>query len=376
MERLNDDRMRLVLVGVVTAMVFCGSAKADFTFGEPTPLDATINSGGHPCFDCISADGLEMYIDKPTNGNPWSNSWDIFVSTRATPNDSWSVPVNLGYPVNSNKLDGYACLSSDGLTLYFAGHRPGGYGAQDIWVTTRPYKGAHWAIPENLGPTINTSSYDSTPWITPDGLVLYFSSDRPGGSGNDDLWVAKRPTTEDNWGNPVNLGPLVNSAAYDSFPCISANGSVLLFSEYPIQGPLRPGGFGRSDIWMTTRETSERVPEGYWIEPQNLGPLVNSPDWDAQPRLSPDDSFLYYSSERPGAPAGGWNIWQAPILPIVDLNGDGIVDADDICIMVDHWGTDYSLCDIGPTPLGDGVVDVEDLKVLAEHLFEEVPPIQ
>jgi len=65
-------------------------------------------------------------------------------------------------------------------------------------------------------------------------------------------------------------------------------------------------------------------------------------------------------------------IGQAPIIPIFDFNGDGIVDSADMCIMIDHWGEDYSLCDIGPTPLGDGVVDVEDLKVLAEHLFEEV----
>ena len=57
---------------------------------------------------------------------------------------------------------------------------------------------------------------------------------------------------------------------------------------------------------------------------------------------------------------------------IVDLNGDGTVDAADVCIMVDHWGEDYPLCDIGPTPWGDEVVDVEDLKILAEHLFEEV----
>jgi hypothetical protein len=64
-------------------------------------------------------------------------------------------------------------------------------------------------------------------------------------------------------------------------------------------------------------------------------------------------------------------MWQAPIIPIVDFNGDGIVDALDMCIMVDHWGENYSLCDIGPTPLGDGIVDVEDLIVLAEHLFEE-----
>jgi N-acetylneuraminic acid mutarotase len=61
---------------------------------------------------------------------------------------------------------------------------------------------------------------------------------------------------------------------------------------------------------------------------------------------------------------------------IVDFNGDGIVDAADMCIMVDHWGEDYSLCDIGPTPFGDGVVDVQDLIVLAEHLFEEIPPAE
>jgi inhibitor of cysteine peptidase len=61
------------------------------------------------------------------------------------------------------------------------------------------------------------------------------------------------------------------------------------------------------------------------------------------------------------------------IEPVVDLNGDGIVDAADMCIIVDHWGEDYSLCDIGPMPWGDGIVDVEDLKVLAEHLFEVYP---
>ena len=57
---------------------------------------------------------------------------------------------------------------------------------------------------------------------------------------------------------------------------------------------------------------------------------------------------------------------------IIDFNGDGIIDAADICVMIDHWGENYSLCDIGPTPFGDGIVDVHDLIVLAEHLFEEV----
>jgi hypothetical protein len=61
------------------------------------------------------------------------------------------------------------------------------------------------------------------------------------------------------------------------------------------------------------------------------------------------------------------------IEPIVDLNSDGIVDSADICIIIDHWGTDQPLCDVGPMPWGDGIVDVQDLIVLAEHLFKEIP---
>jgi len=105
----------------------------------------------------------------------------------------------------------------------------------------------------------------------------------------------------------------------------------------------------------------------------NLGPTVNGVDSDIGPSISPDESTLYFSSDRPGG-SGGIDLWQAPIEPIVDLNGDGIVDSADMCIIVDHWGENYSLCDIGPTPLGDGIVDFQDLIVLAEHLFEEIFP--
>ena len=73
---------------------------------------------------------------------------------------------------------------------------------------------------------------------------------------------------------------------------------------------------------------------------------------------------------------GGLDLWQAPIVPIVDLNGDAFVDAADMCIVVDNLGTDNSLCDVGPMPWGDGIVDVKDLIVLAEHLFEEFPPVE
>ena len=136
---------------------------------------------------------------------------------------------------------------------------------------------------------------------------------------------------------------------------------------------LRPGGYGGrwGDLWVTTRPTKDDP----WGEPVNLGPTVNSAYTEMTPSISADGSTLYFESDRPGG-FGGHDLWQAPISPVVDLNGDGIVDSADMCIVVDHWGTEDSLCDIGPMPFGDGIVDVQDLIVLAEHLFEEVPPLE
>ena len=366
MKWLNGNKMRMVLVGFTAAIVIgSGSAKADYVFGEPTALEATINSGGNPWFDCISNDGLELYIEKPISGNT-TGTWDLFVSTRATTNDLWSAPIKLESPVNTSSDEAFACLSSNDLELYFASDRPGGSGHNDLWVSTRPTRFDSWGPPENLGPTINTSVGDLSPWITPDGLELYFTSRRPGGSGNYDIWVTKRPTIEDNWGDPVNLGPVVNSAAFDAFPCLAPGGLVLFFSDYPETSyQIRPGGLGQTDMWMSRRQSITDP----WEPPVNLGPGLNSGARDVQPRLSPEGDVLYFSSMRSGGHSGGFNIWQVSIEPICDLNNDLKVDLTDMLIMVDHWGEDYSLCDIGPTPFGDGIVDVEDLKVLADYII-------
>jgi hypothetical protein len=98
---------------------------------------------------------------------------------------------------------------------------------------------------------------------------------------------------------------------------------------------------------------------------------VNSSALDGHPDISADGSTIFFMSTRPGG-LGGHDLWQAPVLPVVDLNGDGIVDSADMCLMVDHWGEYYPLYDIGPTPLGDGIVDTQDLVVLSEYLFEDI----
>ncbi len=376
MKWLNDYRMRLVLFGVVVSIVHGGgSTKADFIFGEPVNLGPTVNSLYGELDPCLSADGLELYFHSNRPGGYGSH--DLWVTRRPSLNDAWSMPTNLGRTVNSSSLDQCPYISSDGLSLFFCSDRSGGLGNADIWVTTRPTKTGPWEPPANLGPLINTSSIEGHPYISADGLSLYFADvtapgdipTRPGGYGGGDIWVSTRQTSErmpeGYWGEPQNLGAVVNSPAYDAAPCISSDGLMLFFHSE------RTGGYGNHDIWVARRKT----PDDPWEEPVNLGPLVNTSLGDGGPALSADGKTLYFMSGGT-VNSGNFDLYQASILPIVDLNADGIVDSIDMCIMVDNWGTDNKLCDIGPMPWGDGIVDVQDLIVLAEHLFEQFPPAQ
>jgi len=233
----------------------------------------------------------------------------------------------------------------------------------DLWVTTRETIDDDWREPVNLGPAVNSSAGDVGPRISGDGLSLFFASDRPGGYGDRDLWVTTRATLADNWDPAVNLGPNVNTSAAEIGLDISADGLMLCFSSN------RPDGYGNADLWITTRSTVCDP----WGPATNLGQRANTTYGESGPSISADGLSLYfcdYTAPRPGG-FGGIDLWQAPLLPIVDLNGDRVVDSADMCIIVDHWGEDYPLCDIGPTPVGDGIVDVQDLIVLAEHLFED-----
>jgi len=359
MKLLNDYGMRLGFVGIVAAIVLRGgNAKADFTFGTPTKLGPIVNSSYTDATSSISADGLSLYFGSTRPGG--YGGWDLWFANRATTEDPWEEPVNLGPMVNSSVDDLYPGVSGDGLSLYFVSYRSGGSGGRDLWLTTRATTSDPWGEPANLGPVVNSSAHEMAPSISANGLELYFSGwgyvFRPGGYGNADIWVTTRPTKDALWGEPVNLGPVVNSSYAERQPNISADGLWLFFQSN------RTGGFGQGDIWMTTRPT----PEGDWGPPVNLGPIVNSSDAEEASSISSDGTTLLYRNYNKG------DIYQVPITPIVDFNGDGIVDAADMGIIVDHWGENHSLCDIGPMPWGDGIVDVEDLKVLAEHLFEAV----
>ena len=338
--------------------VLCVVAKGDFTFGTPTNLGLPVNSFDNDMSPSIRGDGLEMYFNSDRDGG--EGTIDIWVSTRGNKEDDWGAPTNLGAPINTWDWQTGPCISADGLELIFKDW--------DLWVARRATVSDPWGAPEKHTTSNINAIGGSASSLSSDGLSLFLASPWPKDWAlwEWDLFVSTRPTRDDLWSEPVNLGPTVNGVNgtwENRDPSISADGLVLFFISD------RPGGSGGADLWMTRRSTID----GPWSEPVNLGPTINSDRTEFTPEISPDGRSLLFSSNRREGRVGGFDIWQASIDPIVDLNADGIVDSADMVIVVDHWGTDNSLCDIGPTPFGDGIVDVQDLIVLAEHLFEEVP---
>ena len=259
----------------------------------------------------------------------------------------WSAPVNLGPTVNSGANDAGPALSKDGLSLYFQSNRTGGFGGNDIWVTQRASREDAWGAPVNLGPTINTAANEDAPAFSRDGHTMFFNSDRTGSFGMRDIYIARRTHTDDDfgWEEPVNAGPAVNSAAMDAGPSYLANeeagtpllyfGSTRLGGVYDIyvsaqaadgswgsavlvpelsspqsdQRPSvrfdglelflhsdRPGGVGLADLWASTRETTLDP----WSAPVNLGATVNSTSVDQQPFITSDRETLFFASDRPG----------------------------------------------------------------------------
>jgi serine/threonine protein kinase/Tol biopolymer transport system component len=343
------------------------AARADFTFGAPVdvqsafPLLDFAQSDGIACF---SADGLEVYTDTLRAGGQGQD--DIWVCKRAAPEDAWGPPENLGPTINSAKVDCPTSLTADGLELYFFSRRPGGLGNADLYVIKRATRNSPWGPPTNLGAPVNTSYNDGSPSVSSDGLELYFGSDRPGGYGAGDLYVSRRATTSAPWGEAVNLGPVVNSPGDEGSKVLSPDGLLLVFDDHG----TRPGGNGSGDLWMT-RRASRSAP---WQPSVNLGPMVNGPKAEFLPCFAPDGSALYF--DLCDESTYTYSQWKAPILPIVDFNGDKKVDLVDLVMLIDNWGKTKSVCDIGPMPWGDGKVDIKDLEVFMTYYEKENPPVK
>ena len=194
----------------------------------------------------------------------------------------------LGPDINTSAVEGLPYISGDGLTLYYSSRRPGGLGGVDLYHATRSTVNDPFGDVTNLGDGINSAANEWIPVISSDGLTLYFTianNGGPGGFGGDDLFQATRSTTDDAFDNVTNLGPAINTEFHDDSGDISSDGLTLYFSSYRT---------GDSDLYMATRES---ISDGF-ANVTNLGTGVNGSAAEISPRLSANGLVLFFSDDN------------------------------------------------------------------------------
>jgi len=209
----------------------------------------------------------------------------------------WTTPVTAPFS-RDDAGDVDVFVTADGREVYFCSERtvPGGRRAEagatpvtaartaDIWMATRTADG--WSSPVWLGPSVNSSAADYYPTLTQAG-TLYFSSNREGSLGQNDVYRARR--VDGAWTAPENLGPPINTSGREFDPFIAPDESYLIFASE------RPGGLGRSDLYLSVHRE-----DGSWAPPVNLGAPINSSASEYTPNVSPDGRYLFFTSGREG----------------------------------------------------------------------------
>jgi Tol biopolymer transport system component len=255
-------------------------------YGVATPLkepalfaDGVISTEGFETHPAFTPDGRTLYFVKST---PSFTDWKIYVSRYA--DGRWSVPEVA--PFSGKYRDADPFVTADGSLLYFISDRPVDgrpHEDMDIWVMKRASDGS-WGPPENLGAPVNSEGSEWLPRPAANG-TLYFGSDRPGGHGRTDLYRARR--AGDRFAPVENLGPAINSGADEYEPCIAPDESFLVF-----MAAGRPDDTGGGDLYISYRK------DGAWTPARNLGPTINRRGLDISPYLSPDGKYFFFSSAR------------------------------------------------------------------------------
>lgn len=243
----------------------------------------------------------------------------------------WSTPENVGPVVNSERGDGGPFLSTDGLHLFFMSNRGTTVfnSPSDIYVSHRETRDAPWGEPVSLGPDINTPFDESFPFLTVSGRYLFFNSNRPGGCGGADLYVARRldKGSFTRWSAPENLGCQVNSAGNDLSPSIFEDDDGMIYLYFSSR--LRPEGIGLWDVYVSTLEA-----DGTFGMPSPISEF-NTPFNDFRSSIRQRDGReMFFDSDQPGSIALTADIytsqractrcpWEDPVNPAV-LNSEFI----------------------------------------------------
>ncbi|CAL1516619.1 OmpA family protein [Chitinophaga sp. MM2321] len=184
------------------------------------PVNTSFNEGAQN----ISQDGT-MLVFTGCEFPEGKGSCDIYFSMK-TPS-GWTAPQNIGAPINTRDWESQPCLTADKQTLYFARETPDN--GADIFTSKRLENG-RWSTPERMGPNINTSGRETTPFIHADGQTLYFSSNGHPGYGGLDIFYSRRQP-DGSWGPATNLGYPINTIDEDASLVVEANGKTAYFAS-------------------------------------------------------------------------------------------------------------------------------------------------
>jgi flagellar motor protein MotB len=213
---------------------------------NPESIGPGINTEDDEYWPSITADGQTLMFTRqvytsyarPVTGGTQE---DFYVSSLS--DGGWSKAYNAGEPLNTMSNEGAQTLSSNGNFMYFtACGRYGGLGSCDIYFSA--FNDGKWSVPFNLGWPVNSPSWESTPSINADGNLLFFTSNRQGGNGGKDLWYSIL-NAKGIWNYPVNLGKTINTDGDEMSPFIHFDGKTLYYASNGLPGM---GGF---DIFMT-----------------------------------------------------------------------------------------------------------------------------
>ncbi len=238
----------------------------------------------------LSYDGktLYLYLNDDYDGN-------IYVSYLE--DDHWTSVEKLNDNINTRYWESHACPTKDGNTLYFTSNRKGGYGSLDIYKSEKDSTG-NWGPATNLGPTVNTEYNEETPFITPDGKTLYFSSYGHFNMGGYDIFYVSQFDNGE-WSTPLNMGYPINTADDDIFYVPVGEGYFAFYSKFS------ESGYGEMDIFRLEIFSDEHprkfrvngivslapVPSGY--QGQISIHVIESLNYDTVNYLSPSSTGEY-----------------------------------------------------------------------------------
>ncbi len=272
----KDQAMVIKATKYITDCEFAEIALTKPQKYTPINLGEAINTNEREYFPALTADGQNFIFSRTVKGNE-----DFYISHKV--NEQWQTAQPMSKQINTSLNEGAQSISPDGMYLFFTGcNRPDGMGSCDLYVSHK--NGKDWDTPFNLGETVNSSSWDSQPAISPDGNTLYFVSNRPGGLGGYDIWKTVL-AADGNWGKPENLGPQINTSYNENTPFIHPDGKTLYFSSdgWP--------GMGNMDIFYSRMQDT-----GKWGVPVNIGYPINTFNEETGLIVSPDGSQGYFSS--------------------------------------------------------------------------------